>query len=248
MISMHRQIMRRQLTAAGAGYEIDHRNHDGLDNRRKNLRVSTRGQNNHNRQNIIRSSGTSRFKGVCWSSSVGRWRATIKIGDKQHHLGHYTSQIDAAHVYDNAARKHFGDFACTNFTKKRDVKMRTRANLPSSKHVGIRACFGKKPNFGRIRWQVIGNKTYFDNESDAAKAAAFDMRRSQNLKQALLAWVYIRTPAGYTRRCSVHPFTSPRGRPQFHVSSRRKKLLFTGTVPEILAWLASRPIDKSPAV
>lgn len=169
LISMHRQIMRRQLKAAGSGHEIDHRNHDGLDNRRRNLRVCTRGQNTHNRKNVIRRGGTSRFKGVCKHTLTGYWRATIKIGDKQIHLGFYNSEVDAAYVYDNAAREYFGEFACTNFTEIRKVARRKYENLPKSKYADVSACFGKGKNFGRIRWRV--GSRYFDSEKAAAVAA-----------------------------------------------------------------------------
>src|SRR5690348_10789113 len=56
-IDMHRMIM-----CAAAGVLVDHINRDGLDNRRKNLRLCTVGQNNHNR-GINKNSKTG-YKGV----------------------------------------------------------------------------------------------------------------------------------------------------------------------------------------
>jgi len=108
---MHRLIMgvtdRRVWT--------DHINHDGLDNRRANLRVCTNRQNQRNQraQGVPK---TSRYKGVWFSTREHCWTAQIAVGDNRIHLGYFTSEESAAVAYDNAARKYFGEFAQTNFT------------------------------------------------------------------------------------------------------------------------------------
>jgi len=93
--------------------EVDHRNGDGLDNRRENLRASTHAQNMMNSPSRV---GSSRFKGV--SLSRGRWRATIRDDYRTVHLGRFDTEKEAAHAYDEAARRlHGSEFARVNFPR-----------------------------------------------------------------------------------------------------------------------------------
>jgi hypothetical protein len=92
--------------------EVDHRNRNGLDNQRCNLRECSR---SHNQQNTIRPGGTSSFKGVSWQSSRRKWLAAICVNQKRINLGRYINEIDAAKAYDEAAKLHFGENALTNF-------------------------------------------------------------------------------------------------------------------------------------
>ena len=99
---------------------VDHRNRNGLDNQKRNLRRCTKAQNARNGFRVIHGK-TSRYKGVCSSNGrvicIGKpWRATITKNGRQIYLGWYASQKEAARAYDKAARKHFGEFAATNFT------------------------------------------------------------------------------------------------------------------------------------
>lgn len=96
---------------APPGVEVDHRNGNGLDNRRANLRLATRSRNNSNRK---LQGGTSPFKGVSWHKQAEKWRAQITDG-KAYHLGLFISEEDAARAYDAAARLRFGEFARCNF-------------------------------------------------------------------------------------------------------------------------------------
>lgn len=91
----------------------DHRNGDGLDNRRANLRQATKAQNNRNRRKTV---GRSRLKGV--SLYQGRWRAQIKFAGRQTHLGSFANEDDAGRAYDAAAREHFGEFSALNFPER----------------------------------------------------------------------------------------------------------------------------------
>lgn len=92
---------------------IDHRNGDGLDNRRSNLRLATVTENNRNARKRART--TSVFKGVSWRRSRGLWRAQIQVAGRPRDLGCFAVEVDAAERYDAAARELFGEFAAVNF-------------------------------------------------------------------------------------------------------------------------------------
>ena len=109
-----KMYLHRLLMGAQKGVQIDHvRIEDTLDCRRSNLRVASHGQNMQNRSSIVGSS--SRFKGVHWLKSAGKWRATITAQGRRRNLGRFTDEIEAAKAYDAAARELHGDFARLNF-------------------------------------------------------------------------------------------------------------------------------------
>jgi hypothetical protein len=94
--------------------KVDHRNHNGLDNRRSNLRKSNDSQNQANA--CLRTDNTSGYKGVVRSKNKsGGWIAKIQVNGKDIYLGRFADIIEATKAYDNAARQHFGEFAMTNF-------------------------------------------------------------------------------------------------------------------------------------
>jgi hypothetical protein len=114
MVLMHRQIL-----DAAPGQAVDHKNGNGLDNRRCNIRISTRCGN---QQNVAKRPGlSSKYKGVCRRPS-GKWEASIYDGpvNRRGHaaaryLGRFDVELDAAMAYDAAARTSFGEFARLNF-------------------------------------------------------------------------------------------------------------------------------------
>ena len=106
---MHRVIMGLKM---GDKLDVDHMNHDGLDNRKRNLRTCTRSQNNMNR--LPQQGGASKYKGVVYHKGVAKWWARIKINRKTISLGLYNKESLAALAYNNAALKYFGEFAYLN--------------------------------------------------------------------------------------------------------------------------------------
>ncbi len=116
-IYMHRVILGMQDPQTGEntapGIHTDHKNHDGLDNRRANLRPAAPTQNQANCRNSR--PGTSRYRGVCWYRAKGYWTAYIRADGKREHLGCFRNEEDAAEAYDRAARKLHGEFAVLNF-------------------------------------------------------------------------------------------------------------------------------------
>lgn len=108
LIQMHRLI-----TDAPVGVYVDHRNGDGLDNRRSNLRHCSNSQNQQNRHQLT--TNTSGYRGVTWNRASNKWQAAIKHQQESHYLGLYEHLEDAARAYDAAARELFGDFMRPNF-------------------------------------------------------------------------------------------------------------------------------------
>jgi hypothetical protein len=104
--------MHRQILGVGIGQRIDHVNADGLDNRRKNLRVATQSENLANAR--LRSNNRSGLKGVSWSKERRLWEAKIRVRGKTIHLGRHLTPVGAALAYDLAAVEFFGEFARTN--------------------------------------------------------------------------------------------------------------------------------------
>lgn len=95
------------------GFVRDHENGIGTDNRRSNLRVCTRKQNNRNRRG---NPGTSsQYRGVTWHKAAGKWSAQIKCDGRYYHLGLHESEIDAAVAYDRKSVELFGEYAKPNF-------------------------------------------------------------------------------------------------------------------------------------
>jgi hypothetical protein len=109
MVYMHRAIIGMN------DVEVDHRDADGLNNARKNLRTATRAQNNHNRLKI---GGTSQYKGVSHSYRGDRWYAHIHADNKTMFLGSFATEIEAAKAYDAMAIKIQGVFARPNFPQE----------------------------------------------------------------------------------------------------------------------------------
>ncbi|SRR5712692_432961 len=92
--------------------KIDHKDGNGLNNHRQNLRIATKQQNQANQQ---KQQGTSsRFKGVTWDKNRGKWSAQVMVAGKNKYLGRFDSELKAAQTYDQAAQKYFGNFAKLN--------------------------------------------------------------------------------------------------------------------------------------
>jgi hypothetical protein len=109
IIFMHREVMQ-----APAGTIVDHKNRNGLDNRKANLRFVSRRENALNCAKRSGPSG-SKYKGVCRDKKRGKWRAYIHEVLRPKHLGYFDSEEDAARAYDEAAKKSRGKSAILNF-------------------------------------------------------------------------------------------------------------------------------------
>ena len=108
-----RIFMHRLLMNTPAGMVCDHINHDGLDDRKANLRNCTIAQNNANRRSAANSS--SKYIGVSRDKRRNKWVAHIKINGEEKYLGSYDVEEDAARAYDAAAWAQHGVYANLNF-------------------------------------------------------------------------------------------------------------------------------------
>lgn len=95
------------------GFQIDHKNGNGLDNRRENLRWATSAQNMQNAR--IRPNKQSGLRGVRRGTRAQKWSAAIRANGTRHHLGSFVTSEEAARVYDEAAKRLHGEFAQLNF-------------------------------------------------------------------------------------------------------------------------------------
>lgn len=114
-IRMHRVIL--ELT--DSNIEGDHKDHNGLNNQRNNLRATTKTQNRYNSNN--KSNSSCKFKGVrqtvrkCRGRVYKYWQGRIMKDGVSYNLGLFKSAEDAAKAYDAKAVSLFGEYANLNF-------------------------------------------------------------------------------------------------------------------------------------
>lgn len=104
-------FMHRMLLDVPAGFEVDHRDGDGLNNRRANLRLATRAQNNRNAR--LRRDNASGYKGVSYrpgQRGTRKWRARIKAHGRSQHLGWFATPEEAHAAYRVASAALHGEF------------------------------------------------------------------------------------------------------------------------------------------
>jgi hypothetical protein len=103
--------MHRVVIGASPDRDVDHIDHNGLNNQRSNLRECTMSQNLHNRQRFENNSG---YVGV-YMNSYGRWRGVVCQNRKRHYAGTFDTPEEAARARDKLAVALFGDYATLNF-------------------------------------------------------------------------------------------------------------------------------------
>lgn len=109
-IYMHRLIMSRILgRELERGEIVDHKDGNGLNNCRDNLRLATKSTNSQNAKRRIDAS--SGFKGVTWNKAANRWQGQINVNGRHIYLGLFDTPEAAYAAYCKAAHEYFGDFA-----------------------------------------------------------------------------------------------------------------------------------------
>ena len=106
VIHMHSVIMKTDKL-------LDHKDRNGLNNQKFNLRFCTHSQNKQN-QVKTKKFCTSKYKGIILRKDTGQWRARITINNTRLQLGNFDSEHFAALIYNLAAMKYHKEFACLN--------------------------------------------------------------------------------------------------------------------------------------
>lgn len=98
------------------GYELDHINNDTFDNRECNLRICTHQQNQINQP--LQSNNESGFAGVSFYKPRDKYRARIKLNQKDIHLGYYKTIEEAVQARNVAIDCLFGEYGKKNNCKE----------------------------------------------------------------------------------------------------------------------------------
>lgn len=103
-------LLHRYITDAPKGMLVDHINGNTLDNRRENLRICTKSENNWNR--FFESRNKSNKIGVYWNDKLPtpKWMAYISINKKRIHLGYFDNYEDAVRARIKAEEKYYKEF------------------------------------------------------------------------------------------------------------------------------------------
>lgn len=96
------------------GKGVDHRDMNGLNNQKNNLRFCTKSENGMNMRKRESATATSIYKGVSFYKPYGKWKARLMINRKEIHLGYFDTEIEAAKAYNAKAVELFLEFANLN--------------------------------------------------------------------------------------------------------------------------------------
>jgi len=114
LVYMHRLIIEHHTGIKLSRLEeIDHINHNSLDNRISNLRIVTHQQNSFNRRRYNKPT-SSKYGRITWDKQHSKWRARLTLNGKRIHIGRFINEEEAADAIDNAALKYYGEYANLN--------------------------------------------------------------------------------------------------------------------------------------
>jgi hypothetical protein len=105
-------LLHREILNILPGIDVDHKDGNGLNNQKSNLRICTTTQNQMNA--MLRKDSTSGFKGVSWKKDRNKWAAQIQINKKRKCLGYFPTKEEAAVKYNQVASELYGEFARLN--------------------------------------------------------------------------------------------------------------------------------------
>lgn len=100
-IRMHIEIIGK----SPKGKEIDHKDGNGLNNQRKNLRLVSHSENMINQRQRL--NNTSGFRGVSWNTALKKWRTDVRLHTIRFFLGYFTDKLDAKQAYDKFIKENY---------------------------------------------------------------------------------------------------------------------------------------------
>lgn len=118
-----RSTMHREIMHAPEGLLVDHKDRNGLNNRKSNLRLCSPAQNAWNRRPAPNCH--SKYKGVTWHKHHNKWHVRIFGSGKNYYLGSFDDETEAALAYDRKAEEFFGEFAYLNFPQPQITQIDT---------------------------------------------------------------------------------------------------------------------------
>jgi hypothetical protein len=167
---------------------VDHRDFDGLNCTRGNMRFATKSQN-QSYQRIDRDS-TSGYKGVSLDKRIGQWRAYISHAGKRWELGRHPTRERAALVHDCVARHLHGEFAFLNFPDVDTYPFHAadflKGHVPASRFRGVQ--YNRQASAWFAAINVDGKRSHigrFTTEEDAARAYDAKAREMHGAKARL---------------------------------------------------------------
>lgn len=105
-VYLHRWIYDEQ----GYDIKVDHINHDKLDNRRENLRVTNHNDNCKNRY-AKNSNNKSGYRNVFWDKQKQMWSVGLCINHRRIQIGYYNDLEEAGRIAEESRTKYYGEFA-----------------------------------------------------------------------------------------------------------------------------------------
>jgi len=106
-------MMHRIISNAPPQNKVDHKDNDGLNNRRENLRLATHSQNNANSRASSRNKLGLKGVQVQQYSGSKKYRAFIQVGGRKKHIGVFETPEEASEAFRDAAKAAWGEFART---------------------------------------------------------------------------------------------------------------------------------------
>lgn len=105
-------LLHRLIMDCPKDMEVDHINHDPLDNRKSNLRICTHQQNLMNKS--LQRNSTSGIVGISWSETFSKWKAYIMVNNKYINLGLFSTKEEAIKAREYAEIEYFGEYRKQN--------------------------------------------------------------------------------------------------------------------------------------
>ncbi|OPY57154.1 MAG: AP2 domain protein [Pelotomaculum sp. PtaU1.Bin035] len=152
--------LHRWLCNPPESYEVDHINHNTLDNRRSsNLRVIPKGANQQNYKGARKHNKSSGVRGVSWHYPNQKWRAAFRVNNKTYHVGLYDT-VEEAEKAVIAARLKYMPYSIDNANTMQPDKINPcfESGIYSTNTSGYRGLIHEKKTnkwYGRIQRKGI---------------------------------------------------------------------------------------------